>query len=300
MKSFDFFDLSRYRTQLMGTSILLIMLFHVRFIAFGFVGVEFFLLISAIGLYFSLKKNDSITGFYNKRLFRVLPTYLIVAIPFFLFVHRHGFRLPNYLYDLSGLCILDSRVTFWFIGQILLCYLAAPFYYRLLGKKYSIVAPFVTLILGYLLGECVPVLAIMSNRFAIFFMGIHLADWVYDKKRIESQWILPIGVLAMVLIIVVASMQIQLGLKCVSFFFLSIPALMLITAVLKYCPPVIHSILLFLGGLTLEIYMLHENICFYILSKYVGYTAGAVLSFPLCIFLAYLLNNAIKALLGQR
>ncbi len=299
MKSFDFFDFSLYRRQLMGVSILLIMLFHVRFIDFGFVGVEFFLLISAIGLYFSLKKNSKLSTFYKKRLFRILPTYLIVAVPFFLFVHRHGFRLTNYLYDLSGLCILDSRITFWFITQILLCYLVAPFYFRILGNRYSIIVPFIALLLGYLLGTYVPELEILSNRFAIFFMGLHLAGLVYEKKRIEGPWIAPVGVIAMILIIVVASSPIQLGLKCVSFFFLSIPALMLITMALKYCPPVIHTVLVSLGGLTLELYMLHENICFYMLSKFMGYTAGAVLSFPLCILLAYLLSKMTKPLFRQ-
>ena len=153
----------------MGVSIILIMLFHAGILRSGFVGVEFFLMISAIGLYFSLSKNQDKSAFYKKRFARVLPAYFIVAIPYFLCIQE--FDIINYLINLTGLCILRYEPYFWFIGQILLCYLIAPFYFKLLKHKYSMFYPFIVLVACFCLGLLLPSLEIMLNRFAVFLLG---------------------------------------------------------------------------------------------------------------------------------
>ena len=100
---FDFSDFSKKRSQLMGISMLLIMIFHCglylnsRYTPFCVVGVEFFLVISAIGLFFSLSKNQDKLSFYKKRVLRILPTYLIVAAPYF--AHNQKFEIGNYLFN---------------------------------------------------------------------------------------------------------------------------------------------------------------------------------------------------------
>lgn len=113
--TFDFSDFSKYRTQLMGISILLIMMFHVGFFKCGYIGVEFFLLISAIGLFFSLSKDQRLIPFYKKRLIRILPAYFIVAIPTFIYLQGGNFDFGQLLYDLAGLYILDSHRYLWFV-----------------------------------------------------------------------------------------------------------------------------------------------------------------------------------------
>ena len=291
---FDFYDFSRYRTQLMGISMIFIMLFHTELFLSGNIGVEFFLLISAIGLFFSLKKNDQIKSFYKKRFIRILPTYLIVAIPFFLYINSDSFSIEDYLLDLSGLCIFKSRKTYWFIGQILVCYMLAPFYFKLLKYKYSIIAPFITLVVCYMLGMCFHDLEIMLSRFAIFFLGFHIAELVFYKKQIRSALILPIGLFAIIAIIAMSYVPLYVGSKRVLFFFLTVPALMLFIIVLNKCPQSIHKALIFIGGLTLEIYMLHEQMYKRILYPFFGDIVGAVLSFPLCIFVAYYLNKVVN------
>ena len=83
--------LSKYRTQLMGLAMLLILIFHtgidvksvnvIRSIKdIGDVGVDIFLLLSGIGLYFSYSKNNDKKYFYKKRVLRILPTFIPVAI----------------------------------------------------------------------------------------------------------------------------------------------------------------------------------------------------------------------------
>ena len=282
----------------MGISMLLVMLYHCgmlfnsKFFPYCHVSLEFFLVSSAIGLFFSLSKNNNKRAFYKKRVLRVIPTYLIVAAPYF--AHNQEFVLGNYLINLSGLCILYNGRYFWFIGQILICYILAPFYFDVMKYKLSIVIPFITLIVCYCLGLCFPSLAIMLNRFAIFFLGFHLAKLVYEKKVINSWLVFPLCLLALLLIIVVSFMPISEDQQRLAFFFLTIPALGAIVMMLDKCPSFINQLLAFVGGITLEIYLLHERICLRTMELLFGPLLGSVLSFPVCIFLAYLLSKLMK------
>lgn len=291
---FDFYDFSKYRSQLMGISMLFIMCFHIFVMPFGYVGVEFFLVLSAIGLYFALFKNDQLICFYKKRFVRILPTYLIIAIPYFIYVRRYDFKISEFLMNLTGLGIFQNETSYWFIIQILICYLIAPLYFKILRYKYSIIIPFVTLIVCYWIGTCVPALEIMLNRFAIFLLGFHLAELVFNKKQIKHPLIFPVCITAIILIVIVQGLPIHVSLKRVSFFFLAVPSLMFFIYILKMCPAVVNKALFFIGGLTLEIYMLHEHICFAMLNKQFGYLIGAILSFPVSIFLAYYFSKVNK------
>lgn len=82
--------LSKYKTELMGVSMLMIMLFHTigglplpgipgfkPFICFDF-GVEFFIVLSALGCTYSLNKNGNTLEFYIRRIKRIMPAFLIV------------------------------------------------------------------------------------------------------------------------------------------------------------------------------------------------------------------------------
>lgn len=85
--------LSKYRNELYGFSILWIILFHglnvknsslckelevlSGFIKHGNCGVEIFLFLSGMCLYYSFKNNEKVVQFYIKRLKRIL-------IPFFI------------------------------------------------------------------------------------------------------------------------------------------------------------------------------------------------------------------------
>lgn len=75
----------------MGLSILAVMFFHFgiempllhTISLYGWIGVDMFIFLSAIGLCFSLEKNPCITDYYKRRLLRILPTwwtYMIVVV----------------------------------------------------------------------------------------------------------------------------------------------------------------------------------------------------------------------------
>lgn len=80
MREITWKDLSRYRGELMGAAIIFIVLFHAplaRADAFfglrrcGNIGVDMFLFLSGIGLWYSWVKTPSFKQFYKRRLLRI-------------------------------------------------------------------------------------------------------------------------------------------------------------------------------------------------------------------------------------
>ena len=126
-------EIESLRMELMGFAIILIMLFHLGVLPFGECGVDVFLFLSGFSMYHSLSRNDNIVKFYRKRLFRILPAYLIIAIPFFFL---KTCTIEDFLLKITNLCIVfqGEMGGWWFITMILLCYLLAPLMYRGLRK----------------------------------------------------------------------------------------------------------------------------------------------------------------------
>ena len=87
IKDIELANVSRYRGELMGAAMLFIILFHVplarsnEFFGLrrcGNVGVDMFLFLSGIGLWFSWVKNQDVWKFYKRRLLRIYRTNLLV------------------------------------------------------------------------------------------------------------------------------------------------------------------------------------------------------------------------------
>ena len=136
-------DISRYRGELMGLAMLFVMLFHVwmprsnpmyGLVRCGNVGVDMFLLLSGVGLWFSWTKNPSPRHFFKRRLMRLYPAWLVMASLFY---------IPNYLNTPGGGYSPDvanlvanilvgwsfwrvDDLTFWFVPAIMALYLIAP------------------------------------------------------------------------------------------------------------------------------------------------------------------------------
>ena len=82
--------ISKYRKELMGLATLWIVLLHgtAWFSSFlmgeikasGYCGVDGFLFLSAVGLYFSWQNHpEDIRSFYCRRFIRIMPAYLIIV-----------------------------------------------------------------------------------------------------------------------------------------------------------------------------------------------------------------------------
>ena len=135
---------SKYRTELMGCSILGIILFHwyencmihgksINFIlhlfSLGNRFVEVFLILSGMGLYYSFKKQENIKTFYLRRITKLLPTYLILGIPYWIYFDcfLNKMNIGQVFIDISFISfITEGNRRFWFIGLILGLYLFFP------------------------------------------------------------------------------------------------------------------------------------------------------------------------------
>lgn len=98
-KKINYSIISNYRSQLMGIAIITIILLHFFQDVIVYnktpsillnlsiyyntivssIGVDIFLLVSAIGLYFSYQKNSNLKDFYKKRIIRVVIPYIIIC-----------------------------------------------------------------------------------------------------------------------------------------------------------------------------------------------------------------------------
>lgn len=296
-------EISEYRKQLMGAAIAFIMASHTigRFGLFGNIGVEWFLILSGVGLYFSLQKKNSTRVFYQRRFKRILPAYLIVAIPFFLI--KFPFKLEDFLIRLSGLnLIFFWERYFWFISLICLCYLIAPFYFKILKScKWSVLIPFVLALGIFFLSFHLPRTQILVTRFPIFLLGMHLGKAVYEDKVIfaNKSSFLPfiVSLVAMGAVVWINYRPHLIEVERQLYFLCGIPSLFFILFIIRKLILIrpIHWLLTLMGTVSLEIYMLHESIVFAsCLLLPVPKILAALLSYVIAIALAFVFHSFIK------
>lgn len=139
--------LSKYRTPLMGFSALLIIICHassyhvemppvVRFLlSFGNVGVDIFLFLSGIGLWYSLNQGNRgrLSKWYKKRFVRIFIPYVLIQIPFWGFsIIKGNFDLIDSLYEFSTIAFWVRHTGMWYVALLIPLYLLTPFLYKLL------------------------------------------------------------------------------------------------------------------------------------------------------------------------
>lgn len=292
--------ISQYRGSLMGGAILFIVFYHAGIPLFGsgFCGVEFFLLLSAVGISYSLRKNPHLPSFYKKRFLRIVPTYLLVAVPFFLVKDPRGM---GFWANITGYSVLFGDKTFWFIFLIMLCYLASPFYYKLVSHKWSIALWMALTAVAFWLGSVFQSCQLLIDRIPIYFLGLHLSRYVMEGKRVGNSFVLFFGgasLLAMVLL-QYAKQWMDVQYIYMAFIVTAFPALCFITAILDRLPKNLVACITFIGGITLEIYLLHEEIFMNPLRLYLHPQYANTLSIPLAFLAAWALSKGVNVLMGK-
>lgn len=208
--------ISNRRTEIMGFAILYIMIFHIFLykdlwvgnpFKSGAIGVDMFLVVSGLGIRFSLDKHLQRKDYYRRRFLRIIPTFLLVAVPFSIFKLVIGeITFPEFLTQITATRLLvDSDRTFWYITAILICYAIAPIYHdftrntRQSAKSCIILAIFV---LCYFLAIfVVPSREIMLLRLPIFFVGMLIGDVLIRDKKInfDSTVVYMIGIIGLII-----------------------------------------------------------------------------------------------------
>lgn len=277
--------ISQRRSFLMGIAIILIMFCHntVRwpyytelwkvFSQFAQCGVDIFLLLSGYGLFYSYQKKGGLF-FLKKRLKRIIPTYLIISGAYIFFIYLMGGDLWQTIWDYSLVSFfLEGNLRVWFIAAILLLYLLFPLIYHIAKHDGATLGTIIVIwgvVLGIAFCSNISVLnrinSIFIVRIPVFILGAAAARKEQQQEQIGNKR--AVGISIMMLIV--------LSLLSIFFLYRQITNFWTIVRIL-FCPISIllcfvichlpmrqttrrYEIIHWLGGITLEVYLLHESI----------------------------------------
>ena len=200
-------DLSTYRSELMGWAILWIMMLHftfnqisvLGFIAqYGFAGVDIFMLVSGMGLFFSLEKDN--LRFYKKRLLRIFPTYYLLGIIYSLFLFQD--TIIDYLFRYTTIGFWAGGIYGeWYVPSIVMLYIFAPLIKKVIDEtKFGVLSIIVCiiLILAYYLVDKEYILDrdhfFFLYRIPTFIMGMACAYWINRGNNKYFIYIMIVGI----------------------------------------------------------------------------------------------------------
>lgn len=199
---FSFRQLSERRSELMGLSILWIMMLHFTFTQmkplgfvsqYGFAGVEIFVFLSGFGLYRSLEKSPGILRFYHRRLLRIFPTYYLVGIAASLLLFHDN--LLTYIFRYSTLGFWTGGPYWeWYVPSIVALYLLAPLLKRVVdANRYAVaVLSAVVLLSAWCLIDNESLLPrshfFFLYRIPAFLLGLTCGYWHLHNTSLRYFW----------------------------------------------------------------------------------------------------------------
>ena len=323
MREIEWADVSRYRGALMGAAILFIILFHVPLarsdMFFGLrrcgnIGVDMFLFLSGIGLWYAWVKNPSVGHFYKRRLLRIFPTWLVISSVYYL--QRFNWQTGDYLDLLLDITVnwgfwLNDELTFWYVPAIMMLYLWAPLYMKLVQHDpvYRWL-PVLMVCWCVIVQWVVPVhqavghIEIFWSRVPIFFIGINCGEWVRREQRIgaSGRWLVWITFLMTAAACIWLEQErhgrFPLFAERMVYIPLTVTLILLLCDLCRSLPQWSLRVLVFLGGLSLEIYLIHNHFMMqYLIPYHLGYWPTMLLTTLLTLPLAWALQQIIKRLL---
>ena len=283
IKDIELANISRFRGELMGAAMLFIILFHVALPRedtfyglrrMGNVGVDMFLFLSGIGLWFSWMKTPSARHFFIRRYLRIYPTWLIIACLFYI-PGFHGGSTWNWINLFGEITInwgfwLHDELNFWYIPATMMLYLFAPAYMELI-KRHSIYRwlPVVMIMWCILVQYVTPIhhavghLEIFWSRVPIFFIGINMGEMVRQKQTLDGASIWMIWL--MFLMTLMASIFLEqekhgmfpLFLERMLYIPLTITSILLLNRIFRRTPHWFNRCFMLVGALSLECYLIH-------------------------------------------
>ena len=322
-------NISRFRGALMGIAMLIIILFHVDLARsdmffglrrMGNLGVDMFLFLSGIGLWFSWMKTPSYRHFYFRRLIRIYPAWLIIACLYYLpRLHVHdAASLVNLIGEIgfNWNFSLHDELSFWYIPAIMMLYLFAPPYIELI-RRHSVYRwlPVVMIMWCILVEWVTPIhhavghLEIFWSRVPIFFIGINMGEMVRRKRTIDGQ-----GIWMLIIMFVMTSVscffleqerhgQFPLFVERMLYIPLTITFILICNRVLRRTPKWVNGALAFVGSLSLECYLIHLHFVLDYLPKAWSYwptfLACVVATLPLAWVLSKIVDWIAKKIIDS-
>ncbi len=324
----------------MGFAMIIVMLFHVplsRSDAFyglmrcGNNGVDMFLFLSGIGLWYSWTKPSSESSFWEKlrkfyfrRFLRLYPAWLIIASLYYIpqYWPNGGGYSPNLFHLIANILVgwsfwrIDD-LTFWFVPAIMALYLIAPFYMRLIQRdRIWRWLPLVT-ILWYLLVRDYPPLwksvgyvEIFWSRIPVFLLGINAGELVKaplnppSRGKDSSLFTLHSSLFFLLSLWYCVYVEghrhgaFPPAAERMVYIPLAVSAMFLMCKVFRHAPSWLLRAFTFVGGISLEIYLIHiQFVLVYVKPYHLGYWPTFLLMLAFSIPLAWLLSKLVSLLI---
>ncbi|MRN56203.1 acyltransferase family protein [Paenibacillus monticola] len=291
MKYFNYKLISTYRTQLMGLAILWVVFYHLTihlsFVpvldpikSIGYGGVDVFLMLSGLGLYYAYQKSTKVNviTFYKRRLERIIPTYLpVVLITCLLYLYFGEMSVTEMFLNLTTLSFwLNSANRFdWYVPAILVLYLITPLFMRFFTTYNKYVTVTIAGLIGVILSliissTALSYLLILTVRIPIFFIGILIGYFVDKNKKFTKQHLILHIVMLILGLALLAVIQKYFtdylwtfGLWWYPFIIITLPLCMFAAVflqILSGLPSMKFRFLSFCGTHSLEIYLIHERV----------------------------------------
>lgn len=328
IKDIELANISRFRGELMGAAMLFVILFHVSLPRsdyffglrrMGNIGVDMFLFLSGVGLWFSWVRHPETKHFFIRRFLRIYPAWLLIAGVFYLndYLH-HGPHCPDLLTLFGEVSVninfwLHDELTFWYIPATMMLYLFTPWYMRLIQRHpvyrwlpvmmimWCILVQYVTPIHA-LVGH----LEIFWSRVPIYFIGINLGEMVRRKATIDGTaiWmILAIFVMALTASIFLEQNKhgmFPLFLERMLYIPLTVTAILLLNRIFRRTPGWINTSFQTIGALSLECYLIHQHfVLSHIEAFHWGYWPTFLSTIAITIPIAWVLHKALGLFINR-
>lgn len=320
IKNIELANISRYRGELMGIAMIFIFLFHIALprsnMFFGLrrignIGVDMFLFLSGVGLWFSWMKHPSLKHFFKRRYLRVYPAWFIISCLYYI-PHFHGGGVRAWVDLVGDITInwdfwLHDELKFWYIPAMMMLYLFAPPYMQLIRRHPVYRWLPVVMILWCILVQYVsPIhnavghIEIFWSRLPIFFIGINMGEAVRRKDKMDgaSIWMILI-VFAMTLSASIFLEQELHGhfpiyVERMLYIPLTITTILLLNRVFRRTPKWFNTIFKFVGALSLECYLIHIHFVLDYIPKTCGYWTTFLVCVVITMPLAWLLSKIVN------
>ena len=320
--SIELANISRFRAEQMGAAMLFVILFHVAldrgdpFYGLrrcGNVGVDIFLFLSGVGLWFSWVKTPDVLRFYRRRLLRIVPTWIVVATAFYLPDYLGARRFSRSLVDLIGDITINwdfwlhDELTFWYVPAIMALYLVAPWYMRLIQSRpvYRWL-PLLMVIWCVMVQWVLPIhhavghIEIFWSRVPIFFIGINFGEMVRTRRQLpgDAVWLLLVTFLmtfgTCLYLEQVRHGHFPLFVERMLYIPFTVCTVLVMNRIFRRTPQWVNRLFRFVGALSLEAYLIHIHfVLVYVQPYHLGYWLTFLVTVAITLPIAWLLQRLI-------
>ena len=285
----------------------------------GNVGVDIFLFLSGVGLWFSWVKTPDVLRFYRRRLLRIVPTWIVVATVFYMPDYLGARRFSRSLVDLIGDITLNwdfwlhDELTFWYLPAIMALYLVAPWYMRLVQSRpvYRWL-PLLMVIWCVMVQWVLPIhhavghIEIFWSRVPIFFIGINFGEMVRTRRQLSSDavWLLLVTFLmtfgTCLYLEQVRHGQFPLFVERMLYIPFTVCTVLVMNRIFRRMPQWVNSSFRFVGALSLEAYLIHIHfVLVYVQPYHLGYWLTFLVTVAITLPIAWLLQRLIGLLTAR-